>query len=99
MRMYIQRWSIIKNSAEHVSDERAIDAFVAGIRRRDLVEELGRFNLRTIANLMEIVNRSADGEDDVHNKRQRPPEEDRNRNNTQNMRRFRNFTDYDGPSK
>ena len=38
MRTYIQRWSIIKNSAEHVSDERAIDAFVAGIRRRDLIE-------------------------------------------------------------
>ena len=31
MRTYIQRWSIIKNSAEHVSDERAIDAFVAGV--------------------------------------------------------------------
>jgi hypothetical protein len=29
MRMYIQWWSIIKNSAEHVSDERAIGAFVA----------------------------------------------------------------------
>jgi hypothetical protein len=25
-----------------VSDERAIDAFVAGIGRRDLIEELGR---------------------------------------------------------
>jgi hypothetical protein len=41
MRAYIQRWSIIKNSAENVSDERAIDAFVAGIRRRDLIEDLG----------------------------------------------------------
>jgi hypothetical protein len=41
MRSYIQRWSIIKNSAEHVSDERAIDAFTNGLRRRDLVEELG----------------------------------------------------------
>ena len=40
MREYIQRWSIIKNSAEHVSDERAIDAFVGGIRRQDLVEEI-----------------------------------------------------------
>jgi carbamoylphosphate synthase large subunit len=27
MRAYIQRCSIIKNTAEHVSDERAIDAF------------------------------------------------------------------------
>jgi hypothetical protein len=84
MRAYIQQWSIIKNSAEHVSDERAIDAFVAGVRRRDLIEELGRSNPRTIAELMEIANRWADGEDVVHNKRQRSPEEDRNRNNNQN---------------
>jgi hypothetical protein len=27
LRSYIQRWSIIKNSAEDISDERAIDAF------------------------------------------------------------------------
>jgi hypothetical protein len=28
---YIQHWSVIKNSAEDVSDERAIDAFSAGL--------------------------------------------------------------------
>jgi hypothetical protein len=32
-RAYIQRRSIIKNSVDHVYDEGAIDAFVAGIRR------------------------------------------------------------------
>jgi hypothetical protein len=57
MRAYIQRWSIIKNSAEHVSDERAIDAFIAKICRRDLIEELGRSNRRIVAELMEIANR------------------------------------------
>jgi hypothetical protein len=31
LRSYIQRWSVIKNSAEDVSDERAIDAFSAGL--------------------------------------------------------------------
>jgi hypothetical protein len=36
---YIQRWSLIKNSAVEVSDERAIDAFIIGLRRRDLVED------------------------------------------------------------
>jgi hypothetical protein len=41
MRKYIQRWNIIKNSAENISDERAIDAFVAGIRRGDFIEDLG----------------------------------------------------------
>jgi hypothetical protein len=84
MRMYIYWWNIIKNSAENISDERAIDAFVAGIRRRDLIEDLGRSNPRTIADLMEIANRCADGEDDVQNKRHKSPEEDRNRNNNQN---------------
>ena len=82
-----------------MSDERAIDAFVAGIRRRDLIEEVGRSNPRTIADLMDIANRWADGEDVVHNKWQRSPEEDRNRSNYQNRRRFRQNTDYDGPSQ
>jgi hypothetical protein len=38
-----------KKSAENISDERAIDAFVAGIRRKDLIEDLGRSNPKTIA--------------------------------------------------
>jgi hypothetical protein len=33
LRAYIQRWSIIKNSAVEVSDERAIDAFTLGLCR------------------------------------------------------------------
>jgi hypothetical protein len=94
MRAYIQRWSIIKNSAENVADERAIDAFVVVIRRRDLIEELRRSNPRTISELMKIANRWADGEDAVHNKRKRSPEEHRNRNNNQNRRRFRNYAEY-----
>jgi hypothetical protein len=49
MRAYIQRWNIIKNSAEYVSDERAIDAFVGGIRRKDFIEDLGRTNPKIIA--------------------------------------------------
>jgi hypothetical protein len=32
LRAYIQRWSIIKNSAVKVSDKRAIDAFTLGLR-------------------------------------------------------------------
>jgi hypothetical protein len=42
LRSYIQRWSIIKNSAEDISDERAIDAFTQGLRQADFVEEMGR---------------------------------------------------------
>jgi hypothetical protein len=99
MRAYIQWWSLIKNSAEHMSDGRAIDAYIGGIRRRDLVEELGRSNPRTVAELMETTNRWADGEDDVHNKRPHSPEEDCNINNNQHRRRFRSFVEYDDPSQ
>jgi hypothetical protein len=42
LRSYIQRWSIIKNSVVKVLDEREIDAFTLGLRRGDLVEEMGR---------------------------------------------------------
>jgi hypothetical protein len=74
LRSYIQCWSVIKNSAEDVSDERAIDAFSSGLRRSDLVEEIGRTRPRTVSELMEVSNRFADGEDaynkkgDVHQK-------------------------------
>jgi hypothetical protein len=49
LRSYIQWWSIIKNSVEDVSDERAVDAFLAGLHRLDLVEELGRTKPRTVS--------------------------------------------------
>jgi hypothetical protein len=63
LRSYILRWSIIKNSAEDISDERAVDAFSAGLCRLDLVEELGRTKPRTVSELMEVAKRFADGED------------------------------------
>jgi hypothetical protein len=77
LRSYIHRWSIIKNSAEDVSDERAIDAFSAGLRRSDLVEELGRTRPKTVSELMEIANKFTDGEDAYNNKMARSPEVDR----------------------
>jgi hypothetical protein len=69
LRSYIQRWSVIKNSAEDVSDERAIDAFSSGLRRTDLVEEIGRARPKTVSELMKTANRFADGEDTYNNKR------------------------------
>jgi hypothetical protein len=68
LRAYIQRWSIIKNSAVKVSNERAIDAFIVGLRRGDLVEEMGRIKPKTVSNLMDTTNRFADGEDTCNNK-------------------------------
>jgi hypothetical protein len=77
LRSYIQRWSVIKNSAEDVSDERAIYAFLAGLRRSDLVEEIGRTRPTTVAKLMEEANKFADGEDTYNNKRGHSPEVDK----------------------
>jgi hypothetical protein len=77
LRSYIQCWSIIKNSAEDVFDERAIDAFSAGLRRSDLMKEVGRTKPRTVSELMEVAKRFADGEDAYNNKRGRSPEVDR----------------------
>jgi hypothetical protein len=77
LRSYIQRWSIIKNSAKNISDERAIDAFSASLRRSDLVEELGRTRPKTVSELMEIANKFTDGEDAYNNKRACSPEVDR----------------------
>jgi hypothetical protein len=68
-RAYIQRWSIIKNSAVEVSDERAIDAFIVRLRRGDLVEEMGRIKPKTVSDLMDVANRFIDGEDACNNKR------------------------------
>jgi hypothetical protein len=84
---YIQRWSVIKNSAEDVSDERAIDAFLAGLCCSDLVEEVGRTKPRTVSELMEVANRFADEEDAYNNKRGRSPEVDRA---SRQRRRYRN---------
>jgi hypothetical protein len=83
---YIQRWSVIKNSAEDVSDERAIDAFSVGLRCSDLVEEIGRTRPTTVAELMEEANRFTDREDAYNNKRGRSPEVDRT---SRQMRRHR----------
>jgi hypothetical protein len=87
LRSYIQRWSVIKNSAEDVSNERVIDAFSAGLRRSDLVEEVGRTKPRTVAELMEVANRFADGEDAYNNKRGRSPQVNRA---SRPRRRYRN---------
>jgi hypothetical protein len=91
LRSYIQHWSVIKNSAEDVSDERAIYAFSAGLRRLDLVEEIGRTRPRIVSELMEVANRFADGEDVYNNKRGRSPEVDKT---SRQRRRYRNGNNY-----
>src|SRR3954464_14150552 len=63
---YILRWSNIKNSAAHISEERTIDAFKDGVKHQDFKEELGRVKPKTLDHLMDIANRWADGEDSLH---------------------------------
>src|SRR4051812_40846276 len=57
VRAYLQRWSLIKNSTELISDERAIDGIITGVGRRDLVEELGRAKPNKVGDLMDIANK------------------------------------------
>ena len=40
LRAYIQRWTILKNSAEDISDESVIDAFGRGLQRVEFKEQL-----------------------------------------------------------
>jgi hypothetical protein len=99
LRSYIQRWSIIKNSTVEVLDERAIDAFTLGLRRGDLVKEMGRIKPRTISELMDIANRFVDGEDACNNKRTRSPEDDRGNRYNGQRRRSCNYDNYGSHSQ
>src|ERR1041385_734220 len=67
LQAYIQRWTILKNSAEDISEESAIDAFRRGLQRVEFKEQLGQMKVRTLARLLELANSWADGEDSVRN--------------------------------
>jgi hypothetical protein len=99
LRVYIQRWSISKNLAVEVLDERAIDAFILGLKRGDLVEEMGRIKPKTVSDLMDIANRFADGEDACNKKRTRSPEDDRGNRYGGQRRRSRNYDNYGSHSQ
>jgi hypothetical protein len=99
LRAYIQRWSIIKNLAVEVSDERAIDAFTVGLQRGDLVEEMGRIKPKIVSDLMDVANRFADGEDACNNKCTRSPEDDRGNRYGDQRRRSRNYDNYGSHSQ
>jgi hypothetical protein len=46
---------------ENVSDERAIDTFINGLRCEDFIEKMGRSNPKTVSTLMDIANKFTDG--------------------------------------
>jgi hypothetical protein len=99
LRAYIQRWSLIKNSVVEVSEERTIDAFKIRLRRRDLVEEMGRIKPKIVSDLMDVANRFVDGEDACNNKRTRSPEDDRRNMYGSQRRRPRNYNNYGSHSQ
>ena len=103
IRSYVSRWTIIRNAAEGISEERAIDAFIYGLRRVELKEELGRVKPTSTAHLMEIANRWADGEDSLHTNHARSYDddadarytEDPDRRHDHDRRRKRKSRSYD----
>jgi hypothetical protein len=97
--LYIQRWSIIKNSTKDVPDERAIDAFTVGLRRSDFIKEMGRIRPKTVSELMDIANKFADGEGAYHIKRTRSPKEDRSHRYSNKRHRCRNYDNYSSHSQ
>jgi hypothetical protein len=99
LRPYIQRWSIIKNSAVKLLDERAIDAFTLGLQRGDLVKEMARIKPKTVSDLMDIANMFADGEDACNNKQTRSPEDDRGNRYGGQRRRSHNYDNYGSHSQ
>jgi hypothetical protein len=85
--------------AAEVSDERVIDAFIIGLRRGDLVEEMDIIKPKTVSDLMDVANRFTDGEDACNNKRTRSPEDDRGNRYEGQRRRSRNYDNYGSHSK
>jgi hypothetical protein len=85
--------------AVEVSNERAIDAFIVGLRREDLVEEMGRIKPKTVSDLIDIANRFIDGEDACNNKWTRSPEDDRGNRYGGERRRSHNYDNYGSHSQ
>src|SRR4051812_24704529 len=96
IRSYILRWSNTKNSAAHISEERAIDAFRDDVKRQDFKEELGRVKPKTLDHLMDIANRWADGKDSIHRAQSEEQDDYGRQRERRSKRRSRIYDDRDG---
>jgi hypothetical protein len=85
--------------SSQILDKRAIDVFIIGLRRRDLIEEIGRMKPKTVLDLMDIANRFADAEDACNNKRTRSLEDDRRNRYGSQRRRSHNYDNYGSHSQ
>jgi hypothetical protein len=84
---------------EDISDERAIDAFIVGLRRLDFVKEMGRIKPKIVSELMDVANKFADGEDAYHNKRTGSPKDDRSHLYSNQRCMSRNYDNYSSHSQ
>ena len=64
LRDYIQRWITLHHTEEDVSDHQAICAFKEGVRYRELNMKFGRIGNMTLARMMEIATKYANGEEE-----------------------------------
>jgi hypothetical protein len=60
---------------------------------------MGRIKPKTVAELMDVANRFADGEDAYQNKRTRSPEDDRSNRYNNQRRQSRNYDNYGSHSQ
>jgi hypothetical protein len=58
-----------QNSAEDVSNEWAVDAFITGLCHPEFIKEMGHIRLKKVSELVDIANKFTDGKDAYHNKR------------------------------
>jgi hypothetical protein len=65
IRAFIRRWTILRNSAEDITEQNATEAFRLGLRHKNLREHLGREKPKTVGELMNIANKWADGEESM----------------------------------
>ena len=64
MRDYIQRWITLHNIVEKVSDHQAVCAFKEGVCYRELNLKFGWTGDMSLARMMEIATKYANGEEE-----------------------------------
>ena len=64
LRDYIQRWTTLYHTIENVSDHQAVSAFKEGIRYRELNLKFGQSGDMSLARMLEIGTRYANGKEE-----------------------------------
>src|SRR3989337_1114685 len=64
LRDYIQKWTTLHHTMENVSEHQAVCAFKEGVRYRELNLKFGQTGDMSLAQMMEIATRYANGEEE-----------------------------------